>query len=292
MVSGTFNMMARGNGDKDYYKILGVSQEAAPEEIKKAYRWLALKFHPDRNPGDRQAEERFKEISEAYGVLIDPAKRKHYDFISQTPLGGGRRPGFTYTQEEIFRDIFNNPMASDVFSELRREFARMGVRFDERFFDNLFFGGRGFFFIFGGPGGVPYSTSQSQRDQARNPAQVFPPNLENVLFPRGVTLRGRIVSWVLRKGLGFFLRRLFPGTPPSTRAKPDNLDVTYTFPLSRKDISSPTVKEVSFQRNGKVERLMVKVPAGVRDGTMLRLQGKGKNEGGKVGDLYLKIQLT
>jgi curved DNA-binding protein len=284
--------MARVNGNKNYYEILGVAREALPEEIKKAYRQMALKFHPDRNPGDRQAEEQFKEISEAYGVLMDPEKRKQYDLLSRTPFGAGRQPDFSYTQEEIFRDIFNNPMASDVFSELGREFARMGFRFDERFFDHLFFGGRGFFFVFGGPGGFQYSSSGRPQDSARNPVEIFSPLLENIIVPRGVTLKGRVASWVFRKGLGFFLRRLLPGTLPSSPAEPDNLDVTYTFPLSRKEVSSATTKEVSFQRNGKVERLWVKIPAGIPDGTQLRLRGKGKIEGGKTGDLYLKIQLT
>lgn len=284
--------MARVNGNKNYYEILGVSPEAPPEEVKKAYRQLALRFHPDRNPGDRQAEERFKEISEAYGVLMDPEKRKQYDLLSRTPFGAGRKPDFSYTQEEIFRDIFNNPMASDVFSELGREFARMGFRFDERFFDHLFFGGRGFFFVFGGPGGFQYSSSGPPQDQPRNAAEIFSPILENVFIPRGVTLKGRIASWIFRKGIGFFFRRLLPGTLPSNPAEPDNLDVTYTFPLPRKEVSSATTKEVSFQRNGKAERLWVKIPAGIPDGTQLRLRGKGKTEGGKTGDLYLKIQLT
>ena len=284
--------MARVNGNKNYYEILGVSPEAPPEELKKAYRQLALKFHPDRNPGDRQAEERFKEISEAYGVLMDPEKRKQYELLSRTPFGAGRKPDFSYTQEEIFRDIFNNPMASDVFSELGREFSRMGFRFDERFFDHLFFGGRGFFFVFGGPGGFQHSSSGLPQDQARNAAEIFSPILENVLIPRGVTLKGRIASWIFRKGLGFFLRRLLPNAPPSSPGRNTSLDLTYAFPLSRRDVSSATAKEVSFRRNGNLERLMVKIPAGVRDGTMLRLQGKGKSEGGKAGDLYLKIQLT
>ena len=64
---------------KDYYKTLGVSRDASTEEIRKAYRKLAMQYHPDRNPGDKQAEERFKEINEAYQVLNDPQKRAHYD---------------------------------------------------------------------------------------------------------------------------------------------------------------------------------------------------------------------
>jgi curved DNA-binding protein len=283
--------MARVNGSKDYYKILGVSRESAPEEIKKAYRQLALKFHPDRNPGDRQAEERFKEISEAYGVLMDPEKRNQYDLLSRTPFGAGRQPDFSYTQEEIFRDIFSNPQASDVFSELGREFGRMGFPFDERFFDRLFFGGQGFFFIIGGPGGFRYSSPGGSQDQARNAAEIFSPLLENILVPRGVTLKGRVGSWIFRKGIGFFLRRLLPNAFPSQPAGDNPLDLTYTIPLSRAEISAATTKELSFQRNGKQEKLLVKVPAGIRDGTLLRLRGRGKNQEGKVGDLYLKIHL-
>ncbi|NWF53812.1 MAG: J domain-containing protein [Syntrophaceae bacterium] len=284
--------MARVNGNKDYYQILGVSREAPPEEIKKAYRQLALKYHPDRNPGNRLAEERFKEISEAYGVLMDPEKRNQYDLLSRTPFGAGRRPDFSYTQEEIFRDIFNNPQASDVFSELGREFGRMGFRFDERFFDRLFFGGQGFFFVIGGPGGFRYSASAGPRGQSRNADEAFSPILENILIPRGTSLKGRVFSWVFRKGLGYFLRRFLPNAFPSQPAEDNPLDLTYTIPLSRKEVSVETIKEISFQRNGRQERLTVKIPPGVREGTLLRLRGKGKVQEGEAGDLYLKIHLT
>src|SRR3954463_4126778 len=82
----------------DYYKVLGVDKKAGQEEIKKAYRKLARQYHPDRNPGDPKAEERFKEISEAHDVLGDPEKRKKYDrggsgFAGGNPLGGGGAGG-------------------------------------------------------------------------------------------------------------------------------------------------------------------------------------------------------
>src|SRR5256714_10367057 len=76
----------------DYYKVLGVGKNASEEEIKKAYRKLARKYHPDQNAGDKQAEERFKEISQAHDVLSDPEKRKAYD-RGTGPFGGFGMPG-------------------------------------------------------------------------------------------------------------------------------------------------------------------------------------------------------
>jgi len=83
--------------EKNYYQILGVAKTATPEEIKKSYRKLALKYHPDRNKDDKAAEERFKEISEAYAVLSDPKKKKQYDMFGAD--GFKRR----FTQEDIFQ---------------------------------------------------------------------------------------------------------------------------------------------------------------------------------------------
>src|ERR1700741_4981248 len=77
---------------RDYYEVLGVKREASDEEIKKAYRKLAREYHPDRNPGDKKAEERFKEISQAHDILSDAEKRKAYD-RSSGPFGGFGMPG-------------------------------------------------------------------------------------------------------------------------------------------------------------------------------------------------------
>ncbi|PLX86782.1 MAG: integrase, partial [Desulfuromonas sp.] len=84
---------------KDYYAVLGVYKSASAEQIKKAYRKLAIKYHPDKNPGDKRAEERFKEITEAYAVLSEPEKRRHYDQFGDSEFHQ------RFSQEDIFRNF-------------------------------------------------------------------------------------------------------------------------------------------------------------------------------------------
>lgn len=93
---------------RDYYEVLGVDRNASLEEVKKAYKKLALKYHPDRNPGDRTAEEQFKNCSEAYGVLSDPDKRRRYDQFGHAGLEGS--PGFADVGDIFshFNDIFSD----------------------------------------------------------------------------------------------------------------------------------------------------------------------------------------
>ena len=100
---------------RDYYEVLGVSRDASAEDIKKAYRKMALKYHPDRNPGDATAEEKFKEAAEAYDVLSNPDKKARYDQFGHAGMsgaagGGGGFDGFGgFTMEDIFSrfgDIF------------------------------------------------------------------------------------------------------------------------------------------------------------------------------------------
>jgi molecular chaperone DnaJ len=113
---------------RDYYEVLGVERQATEEDIKKSYRKLALKFHPDRNPGDKVAEESFKELGEAYEVLSDSQKRAAYDqyghaaFDSRTRgfgggFGGGRSGGF-HDPFEIFREVFGGAGGGSIFGDL------------------------------------------------------------------------------------------------------------------------------------------------------------------------------
>jgi molecular chaperone DnaJ len=92
----------------DYYVVLDVSRNASADEIKKAYRQMALQYHPDRNPGDKEAEEKFKEAAEAYSVLGDPGKRSVYDQFGHDGLRGEAFPGFNSTIFEDFEDILGN----------------------------------------------------------------------------------------------------------------------------------------------------------------------------------------
>ena len=111
---------------KDYYQMLGLNRNASEDEIKRAYRKLALKYHPDHHPDDQESEEKFKEISEAYAILSDPEKRKEYNWSGHAPFK--RR----YKSQDIFRNFD--------FDELFKEF---GAGFETQSFRGFFCGRRG-----------------------------------------------------------------------------------------------------------------------------------------------------
>jgi DnaJ-class molecular chaperone len=269
-------MARRDAAAKDYYRILGLSPEATAEEIKRAYRRLALENHPDRNRGDRQAEDRFKAISEAYGVLIDSEKRRQYDTFRHAGFPPGDT-GFRYRQEDIFRDVFSDPYASAIFDELRREFQRAGFRFDDRFFHQTLFGGRGI--VFGGvfvmgPGGAVFSRTfrrqPAQRQELDRPA-----------------LTGGLLKEAGRRLKGF-LTGLFRGDWITTQGPDLHSELSVTGDEASQGIKKP----IAVLRNGQREELLVTVPPGVRTGTRLRLRDKGEvGPHGAPGDLYLTIRI-
>src|SRR5579884_297388 len=104
---------------RDYYEILGVERDVEIEEIKKAYRKLAVKYHPDKNPGDKAAEEKFKELGEAYEALSDPQKRAAYDQYGHAAfdprMRGGPRGGGFHDPADIFREVFSGSVFEDLF---------------------------------------------------------------------------------------------------------------------------------------------------------------------------------
>src|SRR5947209_8390737 len=107
---------------RDYYEVLGLKRDASPEEIKKAYRQLALKNHPDKNPGDSEAERRFKEAAEAYEVLSDTTKRQRYDRYGHAGLEGAAVHNFQNAEDimSAFSEIFGGGLFGDMFSSRRR----------------------------------------------------------------------------------------------------------------------------------------------------------------------------
>jgi molecular chaperone DnaJ len=252
----------------DYYKTLGVDKKATAEEIKKAYRKLARKYHPDRNPDDKQAEARFKEISQAHDVLGDPQKRKQYDSASG-PFATGAGPGGGFGGFGNFD--FDASSMGDILSNL--------------------FGGAS-----GGAGRGARQRARAERG-ADLEAQVsisFDQAVSGAQVPLQVPMQA---SCETCHGTG-----AKPGTTPTVcpRCEGRGLETqgqgafSISQPCSRCGGSGTIIEDPCPTCHGSgavrtVKRLRVNIPAGVRDGSRIRLAGKGEpgRRGGPPGDLYL-----
>lgn len=272
----------------DYYSILGVSPQATPEEIKKAYRRLALQYHPDRNPGNPQAEEEFKRVSEAYAVLIDPSKRAQYDRMRSGGDYGYRDYDFAYSQEEIFRTFFSNREAWDIFQELQRELSKMGVRFDEDFLNNIFFGGRRIIFksFFFGPGNYGTSSRHEWEDYRKTGEKLYS---EGDSFLKDTL---KTITTVGKKLFGFISDKLKKKSAGELLSQPSP-DITLDLPLTEGQMLKGGEIDVILPCGNGDKTLSVKIPAGVKPGVRIRLKGVGPavEDGSRRGDVYLVVRL-
>ena len=278
--------MAKAGLDKDYYAILGVAREATEDEIRRAYRRQALEWHPDRRPGDPRAAERFREISEAYAVLINPARRREYDEATRAGAAGT----FRYSQDELFRDLFANPQASAVFEELAREFERMGMRADRHYFRYTLFGGRavvvgGVFVI--SPLTLLPPLFRIARAALRGARAAAPMTGREARPLPG--RRGGLFATLARVGRSLLERR---GNVASVPASGAPEDVMLRLRLTREEAQVGGERRVTLNPRRGPEEVKVTIPPGIRPGTQLRLRGKGRpRPDGSHGDAYLAVEI-
>jgi molecular chaperone DnaJ len=255
---------------RDYYTVLGLSRDASEEDLKKAYRKLAMKHHPDRNPDDKGAEEKFKEAKEAYEVLTDPKKRAAYDQFGHAGVDGmagmGGRGGMGPEGFGGFADAFG-----DIFGEIFGQ-GRGGAR-----------GGSG---VFRGAD-LRYNLELSLEEAAfGTDAKIRIPTLEQCGTCHGSGAK--------------------PGTQPKTcgtcggrgevRVSQGFFSIQQTCPTchgSGKVVTDPCTACEGAGRIRKHKTLSVKIPAGVDQDDRIRLAGEGEAgvNGGPAGDLYVVVQL-
>lgn len=270
--------------DRDYYEILGLAKGASADEIKKAFRKLAVKYHPDKNPGDKKAEDRFKEINEAYAVLSDPQKKSQYDQFGSA--GFHQR----YSQEDIFRN-FN---ANDIF----REFNLGG---GEDIFSRIFGGGGGFR---QGGRGMSRRGQDFEMELDISFMEAFSGGNKRVAFSREG--RSEELSVKIPAGIDSGARMRLAGKGGSGVGGGPNGDLYLNITVREDarytregaDILMPQAIPFSSACLGgslDVETLdgvkRIKVPAGISSGTKVRLKGLGFPKGGSRGDFYVVIQI-
>ncbi|MBT4259798.1 MAG: J domain-containing protein [Nitrospina sp.] len=279
-------MARRPKEFKDYYFILKVPTDcSSQEEIKKSFRKLALDLHPDHNPDDSESEERFKEVTEAYGVLSDPLKKSEYDRFRADYLAGRTTSSsnFHYSQEDIFASMFRGKNTREIFEELNREFSRSGFRSGNSFFQSLFFGG-----AVGGLGRILRMVPGpiGKIGMGLKLAQVVGSSLYAMhkMNQQKQTQSGQTVSQKSKNPLTNGMKAMFG-------KKEVSLDLDFYISIPPVEALNGTRKKISYQVNGKTEQLMVRIPPNFLSGGKLRIKDKGKINAGKRGDLILSIHI-
>jgi molecular chaperone DnaJ len=261
---------------RDLYEILGVSKNASAEEIKKAYRKLARQYHPDKNPGDTEAEERFKEIQGAYDILSDPEKRKQYDQVGPrifSGAGGGQGGNYQWSGNiGDFGDL------SDLFGGL---------------FDTFGGGGRRTASARSRPRGergrdVEVAVNLSFEDSLKGLTTKIPVDLETTCSACHGTgaepgTSPKICPECRGRGVVSESQGLFALSHPCPRCGGNGTVV-----------EQPCRKCQGSGRERRTKRYTVKIPAGVKDGTQIRLKGKGEPGygGGPAGDLIVVTRVA
>lgn len=281
---------------KDYYQVLGVSEKASEAEIKKAYRKLAREHHPDRNPGNQEAEERFKEVQEAYEVLYDAQKRAEYDRQRSDPFAGTGFSGFSGAGPEGSTRIYRSPDGRYVRVETAGADLDDGYVFgDDGGFDNLFsrfFGGHN---QTASPGRDIEAVLRLRFDEALAGGK------REVSLPEGEAVRIEVPKGV-KSGFKVRLRgRGQAGTEgrrgdlyitfevedhPRFRREGDDLYITERISAVQAMLGMTRHIETAY---GKKVRL--KIPAGTQPGDLLRLQGQGVETDKTKGDLFVQVEV-
>jgi molecular chaperone DnaJ len=252
---------------RDYYEVLGVGREAGDQEIKGAYRELAKRYHPDRNPDDPGAEDKFKEASEAYSVLSDSQKRAAYDRFGHAGLQGAAGPSFN---PEAFQDF--NDILGDFF---------------------------GFGDLFGGSGGGRRRTRAQRGEDVRYDLEI---SFEDAMFGMGAEIQVPRMERCERCKGGGSEPGSGPTTCPTCHGRGEVLYQQSFLSIRRTcstcngsgQIIRNPCSECRGQGYRQVQRkLKVNIPAGVDDGNRLRLSGEGQPgaNGGPPGDLYVFLKV-